>query len=41
MRITIKLTEEQLNQLIHYKETKSIVTACNLVNSLVEQLEVK
>lgn len=41
MRITIKLTEEQLNQLIHYRETKSIVTACNLVNSLVEQLEVK
>ena len=37
--MTITLTDEQINQIKHYKETKSITTACNLIQSLVAQLE--
>lgn len=38
-KMKITLTEEQVNQLKHYKETKSITTACNLVQSIVAMLE--
>ena len=41
MKITLTLSEEQFNQLIHYSKTKSITTACNFVQSLVAQLEGK
>lgn len=38
MRITITLSDEQVNQAIHYDMTKSITVACSLATSLVEQL---
>ena len=41
MKVTLTLSEEQFNQLIHYSQTKSITTACNFVQSLVAQLESK
>lgn len=41
MKIKLELSEEQFNQLLHYDETKSITTACNLVTSLIEQLKGK
>lgn len=39
MKINLTITEEMFNQLIHYKETKSITTACNFVQALLAQLE--
>ena len=39
MKVTLTLSEEQINQLIHYSQTKSITTACNFVQSLVAQIE--
>lgn len=38
MKITISLTQEQLNYILDYARTKSITTACNLTTSLVDQL---
>ena len=38
MKITLTITEEQINYILEYANTKSITTACNLATSLVEQL---
>lgn len=38
MKITLSLTQEQLNYILEYAHTKSITIACNLATSLVEQL---
>ena len=38
MKITITLSQEQLNYILEYARTKSITVACNLATSLVEQL---
>ena len=38
MKITLSLTQEQLNYIIEYARTKSITVACSLATSLVEQL---
>ena len=34
----IELSTEQVNQIIHYDNTKSIVTACNIAQSLVDKV---
>lgn len=42
MTLTITLSEEQVNQAIHYGKTRSITSACNLAQSIatmVEELE--
>jgi len=41
MKITLTLSQEQLNYILEYARTKSITTACNLAQSLVAQLEDK
>ena len=38
MKITLTLTQEQLNYILEYARTKIITVACNLATSLVEQL---
>ena len=39
MRLTITLSDEQVNQAIHYGKTKSITSACNLAQSIYSMLE--
>lgn len=39
MKFTINLSKEQVKQLIHYDETKSITTACNFTTSVVEYVK--
>lgn len=34
MSLTITLSDEQVNQAIHYDLTKSITSACNLAQSI-------
>lgn len=34
----IKLSEEQINQILDFDRTKSLTTAVNIVRSLVEQV---
>lgn len=36
--MTINLTDEQLNYILHYHKTKSVTTACDLATTLVEQV---
>lgn len=40
MALTITLSDEQLNQAIHYSKTKSIESACNFTQSVASMLEV-
>lgn len=37
----IKLSEEQLNYIFEYDRTKSIVIACNIARTLVDQVLAK
>ena len=37
-KMKIELSTEQVNQIIHYDNTKSIATACNLAQSLVDKV---
>lgn len=39
MKITLTLSDEQVNQAIHYGKTKSITSACNLTQSIASMLE--
>lgn len=39
MKFTVSLSKEQVKQLIHYDETKSITTACNFTTSVVEYVK--
>lgn len=38
MKITVTLSQEQLNYILEYARTKSITVACNLATCLAEQL---
>ena len=37
-KMKIELSTEQVNQILHYEQTKSIVTACNIAQSLVDNV---
>ena len=37
-KMKIELSTEQVNQILHYEQTKSIATACNLAQSLVDNV---
>lgn len=37
-KMEIKLTREQIEYILHYDRTKSISTACNLVQTLINQV---
>ena len=39
MSLTITLSDEQVGQIIHYGKTKSITSACNVVQSLAIMFE--
>ena len=39
MPLTITLSDEQVDQIIHYSKTKSITSACNVVQSLATMFE--
>ncbi len=36
--LAILLSDEQVSQIIHYGKTKSITTACNVTQSLVDKI---
>ena len=37
-KMEIKLTREQIEYILHYDRTKSVSTACNLAQTLVNQV---
>lgn len=37
-KMKIELSTEQVNQILHYEQTKSIATACNIAQSLVDNV---
>ena len=39
MPLTITISDEQVDQIIHYGKTKSITSACNVVQSLATMFE--